>query len=145
MKKKRSYNFFLLSLAMLTLCYSNGIAFYTHLCSSSKQISFSISGVDPCNIENKSHLSSNHTPTIMAEDCCKINFIFFKLKEDYLQQHINKTLPSIVELSLSHFISYCIPQISFEQNNGRLYKNPPPLQRFNCFPKLNILHQSFLC
>ena len=144
MQQKLRYNFVLISIAILTLCYSNGIAFYTHLCTTSNQKSLSISGNDPCKSEQERDCCTNHKPVVATADCCKINFIYLKIDDNYPQQQFHKLIPTEVSLAFDFTSFYVVPHITFQQNNGIIFKNPPP-QRFKTFPRLNILHQSFLC
>ena len=60
---------------------SNGISFYTHLCSISNKVNFSLNAADPCEEENKKDCCSHKSEQRIKEKCCKINFIFFKIKD----------------------------------------------------------------
>ncbi|MBL0288720.1 MAG: hypothetical protein IPQ19_15385 [Bacteroidetes bacterium] len=59
---------------------------YTHLCSISNKVNFSLNAADPCEEENKKDCCSHKSEQRIKEKCCKINFIFFKIKENIQQQ-----------------------------------------------------------
>ncbi|MBK7505247.1 MAG: hypothetical protein IPI52_09350 [Bacteroidetes bacterium] len=142
MKRNLKYNFKLISLAFILLMSSNGISFYTHLCSISNKVIFSLNAADPCEEENKKDCCSHKSEQNLKEKCCKINFIFFKIKENIQQQRDKKSIDFnkiIVFFDNNAFEN--TPIFSFK-NYSKFGYNPPP----NLPLKSRIiLYQSFLC
>jgi hypothetical protein len=97
---------------------------------------------DPCEEENKKDCCSHKSEQRIKEKCCKINFVFFKIKENIQQQKDKKSIDFnkiIVFFDNNAFEN--TPIFSFKNYSKFGYNPPPNLQ----LKSRIILYQSFLC
>ena len=121
---------------------SNGISFYTHLCSISNKVNFSLNAADPCEEENKKDCCSHKSEQSIKEKCCKMNFVFFKIKENIQQQRDKKSIDfNKIIIFFDNNVIENSPIYSFKNYSKFGYIPPPNLQ----IKSRIILYQSFLC
>lgn len=88
-KSRYSYNFWVILLAFVLLFTSSGYSFYTHLCTFSNQVNLLYSPSDPCtDIKAKKDCCAHPFSELKVSDCCKINFIIIKIKENIQPQKL---------------------------------------------------------
>jgi hypothetical protein len=142
MKCILKYNIKLILLALILLISSNGISFYTHLCSISNKVNFSLNSSDPCNEKNKNNCCSHESEQIIEKECCKMNFVFFKIKENIQRQNDKKSIEfNKIIAFINNYTNENTPIYSFKNYSNFGYNPPPNLQ----LKSRIILYQSFLC